>query len=85
MYLVAEKIELAKRVADDMRLEDRTRLQGMWNHLDKVAEREFWEVNDRGVNFDWLTPEQKQQLPRFFAWFDNVRLEDHPDHNKVRV
>ncbi len=85
VYLVAEKLELAKRVADDMRLEDRTRLQGMWNHLDKVAEREFWEVNDRGVNFDWLTPEQKQQLPRFFAWFDNVRLEDHPDHNKVRV
>jgi len=85
VYLVAEKLELAKRVADDMRAEDRVRLQGMWNHLDKVAEREFWEVNDRGVNFDWLTPAQKEQLPRFFAWFDNVRLEDHPDHNKVRV
>ena len=83
VYLVAEKLELAKRVADDMRAEDPARLRGMWNYLDKVVEREFWEVNDRGVNFDWLTPAQRQQLPRFFAWFDGMRLDEADE--KVRV
>lgn len=85
VYLVADRDDLAKRVADDMRAEDKKRLRGMWNHLVKVAVREFWEVNDRGANFDWLTPEQKSELPRFFAWFEGVRLEDHRDDESVAI
>jgi hypothetical protein len=77
VYLVADRDDLAKKIADDMRTEGPKRLRGMWNHLAKVAVREFWEVNDRGANFDWLTPKQKAKLPQFFGWFDGVRLEDH--------
>ncbi len=71
-YLVFGAVGLAKRVADDMRLEDRKRLRSIWTELEKVDTREFWEVNDRGVNFDYLTPDQKAKLPKFFAWFSGI-------------
>ena len=71
-YLVYGAVGLAKRVADDMRLEDRKRLRSIWTELEKVDTREFWEVNDRGVNFDYLTNDQKAKLPKFFAWFSGI-------------
>lgn len=69
-YLVYGAVALAKRIADDMKNEDRKRLRSMWAELGELDTREFWEVNDRGSNFDYLTPEQKAKLPKFFAWFD---------------
>ena len=40
--------------------------------LATLRSREFWELNDRGSNFDYLTDEQKAQLPRFFGWFPEL-------------
>jgi hypothetical protein len=34
-----------------------------------ISAKEFWEVTDRGVNFDYLDEERKQTLVRFFGWF----------------
>lgn len=69
-YLVYGAVGLARRIADDMKNEDHKRLRSMWAELEKLDTREFWEVNDRGSNFDYLTPDQKKKLPKFFAWFD---------------
>lgn len=69
-YLVYGAGTLAKKIADDMRAEDPRRLRSMWTELANLDTPEFWEVNDRGSNFDYLTPEQKATLPRFFQWFD---------------
>ena len=44
-------------------------LRGIWKELAQLKDREFWEVNDRGSNFDYLSDEQKAELPRFFSWF----------------
>jgi len=32
-----------------------------------VTDREFWEVTDRGVNFDYLDQGRKEKLDDFFA------------------
>jgi hypothetical protein len=85
VYLVADRPELAKQVADDMRAEDHKRLRGMWHELSKLAEREFWEVNDRGVNFNWLTPAQKAKLPQFFGWFEGFDLDNPGDDSSLVV
>ena len=37
------------------------------NELQAVGEREFWEVTDRGINFDYLEPERKERLDELFA------------------
>ena len=55
--------------------EPRRRLQSIWQELLALDNREFWEVNDRGSNFDYLSPRQKSKLPEFFAGFPS--LEDH--------
>jgi hypothetical protein len=68
-YLVKGDEALARRIAKDMQGEPAERLASIWNELRTLDTREFWEVNDRGSNFDYLTPEQKLQLTVFFGWF----------------
>jgi hypothetical protein len=68
-YLVQGQEALARRIAKDMYAEPAERLASIWNELRTLDTREFWEVNDRGSNFDYLTPDQKAQLPVFFGWF----------------
>lgn len=68
-YLVKDQEACARRIAKDMQSEPPDRLASIWNELRTLDTREFWEVNDRGSNFDYLTPEQKLQLAVFFGWF----------------
>ena len=85
IYLVQGAVSLAKRVADDMAGEDHRRLRGMWQKLVKLDDREFWEVNDRGVNFEYLPPEQKAVLPRFFAWFEGLTFDQPVDDDSLNL
>ena len=61
------------------------RLTSLKNELLRVVSKDFWEVIDRGANFDYMPPERKAELERFFAWFpwspDRVR----PDTGPIRV
>jgi hypothetical protein len=68
-YLREGEEALARTIRNDMAEEPPIRLQSIWTELRSLDTREFWEVNDRGTNFDYLTPEQKAQLPEFFSWF----------------
>lgn len=74
-YLVYGAGTLARRIADDMRAEDPRRLRSMWVELANLDTPEFWEVNDRGSNFDYLTPDQKATLPKFFSWFEGLQTD----------
>ena len=53
-----------------MRFETPERLRSIRAELQEITEPEFWEVSDRGSNFDWLPPERRALLGAFFAWFD---------------
>jgi len=72
IYLVHEDEGPAREIQRDMKNEPEQRLQGIWKELESLDSREFWEVNDRGTNFNYLTPPQKRALPRFFAWFPGL-------------
>lgn len=78
-YLVrghdAREEALARRIAADMQSEPPERLASIWNELRTLDTREFWEVNDRGSNFDYLTPDQKLELAVFFGWFPDLEQE----------
>jgi hypothetical protein len=60
----------ARRVYDDMADEDAQRLASIRSEMLGVESSEYWEVTDRGVNFDYLPPERKARLEQFFAWFE---------------
>ena len=60
----------ARRIQLDMANEDRGRLSSIHDELLRVETADYWEITDRGVNFDYLAPERKQKLAEFFGWFE---------------
>jgi len=68
-YLTHGAEDLARVIFDDMRAELPSRLTSIREELAGITSREFWEISDRGVNFDYLEPERRAALERFFAWF----------------
>ncbi|HOU93871.1 MAG TPA: DUF2254 domain-containing protein, partial [Polyangiaceae bacterium] len=70
-YLLLHGNEAAARtIHDDMRDEPPERRQQIQEQLEKVESKDFWEITDRGRNFEYMPPEQRRELARFFAWFD---------------
>jgi len=68
-FLVHGEEALARRVYKDMENERPERMASIRDELLGVRSPEFWEVSDRGVNFDYLTPERKIKLMDFFEWY----------------
>lgn len=71
-YLLHGDEELAREIYRDMERERRDRLASIRDELLGVQSAEFWEVSDRGVNFDYLSPERKEKLIEFFSWFEDL-------------
>ena len=65
-YLAAGADDRATQIATDMSGEDRDRLRSIREQLGKVESKEFWEIIDRGRNFEYMPPRQKEQMSRFF-------------------
>lgn len=68
-YLVHGDEPHARRIFQDMRGERKERIDGIRAELEAVVEPEYWEVSDRGINFEWLPVERRAELARFFSWF----------------
>ena len=68
-YLTAGDEAPARRIFDDLRHEQPERLRSIREELETVQDQEYWEVSDRGINFEWLPPGQRPALTTFFAWF----------------
>ncbi len=66
-YLAVGADDRAKKIAADMAGEDRGRLDSIRDQLSRVESKEFWEVIDRGRNFEYMPPKQKDQMERFFG------------------
>jgi len=71
-YLVHGDESRAREIYRDMERERRDRLASIRDELLGVRSSEFWEISDRGVNFDYLEPERKEKLLHFFDWFDDL-------------
>lgn len=72
-YLAHGDEQHARLIFHDMRGERRERIASIRAELEAVTDQEYWEVSDRGINFEWLPPERRAELPRFFSWFDPPR------------
>ena len=66
-YLTKNAGSHADRICVDMRGEKPERMASIRAELAAVNEKEFWEVTDRGVNFDYLDEQRKEKLDEFFA------------------
>lgn len=77
-YLSRGDQDRARRIFEDMRHEPAHRLASIRAELEEIVDPEFWEVSDRGSNFDWLPPERRALLPTFFGWFTPISPADPP-------
>ncbi|MBX3275219.1 MAG: DUF2254 domain-containing protein [Sandaracinaceae bacterium] len=77
-YLLKGEEALAREVFEDMAGERPERLASIRNELLAIESPEFWEISDRGVNFDYLPPKRKRRMLEFFGWFGD-RLPPVPE------
>jgi Predicted membrane protein (DUF2254) len=69
-YLASGQEDRARAIANDMRGEPRERLLTILLDLSDVENKDYWEIIDRGQNFEYMPAEQRAELPRFFRWLD---------------
>jgi hypothetical protein len=73
-YLVNQDEESARKIFRDMSHEPPERLSSIRQELEHIESPEFWEIIDRGTNFDYLEPARKKTLTQFFSWFEKAPL-----------
>lgn len=69
LYLERGDQERARRIFRDMINEESTRMRSIHDELSAVTVPEYWEISDRGKNFDFLEPARRAHLATFFGWF----------------
>ena len=67
-YLSVGEEARARLIAEDMRGEPLERLTMIRDALERVTSKDFWEIIDRGRNFEYMPPEQRAKMPTFFGW-----------------
>jgi hypothetical protein len=69
-YLLIGEEARARAIANDMREEPLERLNLVRRQLETVANKDFWEITDRGRNFEYMPAEQRACLATFFSWLN---------------
>jgi hypothetical protein len=69
-YLEHGEEPLARLIARDMASEPPARLRAIHESLSKVTTKDFWEIIDRGRNFEYMPELERRHLERFFAWLE---------------
>jgi len=72
-YLWRGHPENARVIYKDMAEEPDERLHIIRETLSAVESKDFWEIIDRGRNFEYMPDEQREKLAVFFNWFKQDR------------
>jgi hypothetical protein len=67
-YLVKGLEQKARMISRDMQHEPPARLLSIRRSLESVTSKDFWEIIDRGRNFEYMSPNQRASLATFFGW-----------------
>ena len=65
----------ARRIFQDMTSEPAVRVRAIKDELEGVETKDFWEIIDRGRNFEFMPAAQKAAMRTFFQWFEARRDE----------
>jgi hypothetical protein len=67
-YLLTGQEEKARTICRDMEGEPRERLLVIRQQLESVTSKDFWEIIDRGRNFEFMPADQRDCMMTFFSW-----------------
>ena len=71
-YLHAGDEPRARTIHEDMQHEPPGRMSSIRDELLSITAKDFWEVIDRGNNFDFMDTARKERLKEFFSWFPSL-------------
>lgn len=72
-YLTKGETVAAKKIFEDMKNEVPGRLASIRREFESIESPDFWEISDRGVNFDYLEPDRRAELETFYSWFETQK------------
>ena len=75
-YLSVNENARARSIAADMKDEPKDRIATLRSELERATSKDFWEITDRGRNFEYMPPPQREQLACFFATLEGLRGQD---------
>jgi hypothetical protein len=78
-YLSTGESARAKAIFDDMAGEAPERLRSIRDEMLAITSKDFWEIVDRGSNFDYLPEPRKERLRQFFAQFPALAADPRQD------
>jgi hypothetical protein len=67
-YLTQGEEGKARLICQDMQDEPTDRLHQIREQLQSVTSKDFWEIIDRGRNFEFMPPPQRAAMATFFSW-----------------
>lgn len=67
-YLYNGLLPQARAIFEDMKDEPKARLRAIHEALSSVTSKDFWEIIDRGRNFEFMPERQRAHLAQFFQW-----------------
>ncbi len=67
-YIAAGQTDKARTIAKDMKDEPPDRLFAIRQQLEGVRTKDFWEIIDRGRNFEFMPEAQRNTMAEFFDW-----------------
>jgi len=65
-YLSVGEIARATSIATDMKDEPKERIATLRLELERATSKDFWEITDRGRNFEYMPPPQRARLAEYF-------------------
>jgi hypothetical protein len=69
-YLLRGMEDKARVISRDMEHEPPERLRSIRQALESVTSKDFWEIIDRGRNFEYMPEAQRAHLATFFGWLN---------------
>jgi hypothetical protein len=69
-YLLRGQEDFARRIFEKIKNTPMATLRDIQHEIASVTEPLFWEISDRVINFNFISPEQREELGRFIGWFE---------------
>jgi hypothetical protein len=73
-YLANGEASRAQAIYEDMKNEPPDRLRSIRDEMLAITSKDFWEVVDRGTNFDYVSAARKEKLRQFFSQFTSLAM-----------
>ncbi len=72
-YLSVGEVQRATAIAADMKDEPPERVATLRHELERTTSKDFWEITDRGRNFEYMPPPQRACLAQYFEVMAELR------------